>query len=203
MRCFAFMVSVVSCLATLHAGGQATAPATVPSAAEIDQIVTRVLESSAAYSKTFRNLTAEETKDLEQFDKSGRANKRRRIVADLIVYQAARGADPVEYRDVREVDGMPVKQRSERALTILQRAMSAASLERELRVIGRESQRYDFNYHVGGLTINQGSLGWSTFRAEYRVDWVGREQLDGHDVVVLDYRLNGPMPLSAPFLAGL
>src|SRR5262245_63366316 len=121
MRCFAFMVAVVSCLVTLHAGGQATA--TVPSAAEIDLIVTRLLESSAGYSKTFRNLTAEETKDLEQFDKSGRANKRRRILADLIVYQAARGADPVEYRDVREVDGMPVKQRSERALAILQRAM--------------------------------------------------------------------------------
>ena len=202
MRCFAFLVAVVLCLATLDAGGQATAPATVPSAAEIDRIVTRVLESSAAYLQTFRNLTAEETKDLEQFDKSGRVNKRRRIVADLLVYQAARGAEPVEYRDVREVDGKPVKQRSERALTILQRAMSAASLERELQVIGRESQRYDFNYHVGGLTINQGSLG-SKFRSAYRVDWVGREQLDGHDVVVLDYRLTTPMLLSSPFLAGL
>ena len=202
MRCFTSLVAVVLCLATIHAGGQASAPATVPSVAEIDRIITRVLDSSAAYLQTFRNLTAEETKELEQFDKSGRANKRRRIVADLLVYQAARGADPVEYRDVREVDGMPVKQRSERALTILQRAMSAASLERELQVIGRESQRYDFNYHVGGLTINQGSLG-PKFRSEYRVDWVGRDQLDGHDVVVLDYRLTTPMPLSSPFLAGL
>ena len=201
MRYFAFMVAIAMCLATLH-GDQAAEPATVPSAAEVDQIVARVLESSAAYRKTFRNLTAEETKDLEQFDKSGRVNKRRRIVGDLLVYQAARGADPVEYRDVREVDGQPVKQRSERALTLLQRAMSAASLERELQVIGRESQRYDFNYHVSGLTINQGSLG-PMFRSEYRVDWVGREQLDGHDVVVLDYRLTAPMPLSSPFLAGL
>jgi hypothetical protein len=53
-------------------------------------IVTRVLESSAAYLQAFRNLTAEETKDLEQFDKSGRVSKRRRIVADLLVYQAGR-----------------------------------------------------------------------------------------------------------------
>jgi hypothetical protein len=166
-------------------------------------MVTRVLESSAAYLQTFRNLAAEETKDLEQFDKSGRVSKRRRIVADLLVYQTARSvAGPVEYRDVREVDGQPVKGRSERALTILQRAMSEKSLEKELQVIGRESQRFDFNFHVSGLTIRQGSLG-PGFRSEYRVDWVGREQLDGHDVLVLDYRLITPMPLSAPFLAGL
>lgn len=213
MRRIPVTVAVVLCLATLHAGspsprlrraGQTSIPSTsTPSPAELERIVTRVLASSATYLETFRNLAAEETKDIQQFDKSGRVSKQRRIVGDLLVYQATRSAaEPVEYRDVREVDGKPVRERSERALTILQRAMRAESLARELQVIGRESQRYDLNYHVSGLTINQGSLG-PTFRSEFLVDWVGREQMDGHDVVVLDYRYTAPMPLSAPLLAGL
>ena len=203
MRAIPVTVAVVVCLATLHASQAGAPPTSPPSAAELDHIVARVLESSAAYLQAFRNLAAEETKDIQQFDKSGRVNKRRLIVGDLLVYQAARSAaEPVEYRDVREVDGKPVRERSERALSILQRAMRAESLQRELQVIGRESQRYDLNYHVGGLTINQGSLG-PTFRSEFRVDWIGRAQMEGHDVVVLDYRLTTPMPLSSPFLAGL
>ena len=62
--------------ATLHAGQAPPPPTSPPPAAEIDRIVTRVLESNATYVETFRNLVAEETKDIQQFDKSGRVNKR-------------------------------------------------------------------------------------------------------------------------------
>ena len=70
MRRTAVLVAVVSCLATLHAGQAVAPPSPIPSSAEIDQIVTRVLESNATYVQTFRNLVAEETKDIRQFDKS-------------------------------------------------------------------------------------------------------------------------------------
>jgi hypothetical protein len=92
MRRIPVTVAAVLCLATVHANQTGTPPTSIPSAAELDRIVTRVLESSAHYLQTFRNLAAEETKDLEQFDKSGRVTKRRRIVGDLLVYQATRGA---------------------------------------------------------------------------------------------------------------
>ena len=136
--------------ATLHAS-QASLPSAPPPAKEIDQIVGRVLEANTAYVQTFRSLVAEETKDIEQFDKSGRVTKRRRIVSDLLIYQPTRGAaTPVEYRDTQTVDGKAVKGRSERALALVQRATHAASLERELQVIDRENQRYDRNYRVAG-----------------------------------------------------
>jgi hypothetical protein len=52
------MMAVVLYLATLHAGRQATAPATVPSAAEIDRIVTRVLQSSGSSAASAADIRA-------------------------------------------------------------------------------------------------------------------------------------------------
>ena len=186
-------VLAVLSLATLHAN-----QTSAPSPADLDQIVTRVLESNATYVQVFRSLVAEETKDIQQFDKSGRVNKQRRIVSDLLVYQPTRtAATPVEYaveyRDVREVDGKPVKKRSERALDVITRAMRSESLTRELEVIDRENQRYDLNFRMNDATVNQGGLK-PQFRLDYLVDWVGREQVDGHEVVVLDYRSKTPKP---------
>jgi len=76
----------------------------------------------------------------------------------------------VEYRDVRDVDGKPVKKRSERALDVINRAISAESLKRELEVIDRENQRYDLNFRVNDATVNQGGLG-PKFRADYLADF--------------------------------
>ena len=55
-----------------------------PAAANLELTVTRFFESAALYAQTFRNLTAEETRVIEEFDKSGRIRKRREIVADLL-----------------------------------------------------------------------------------------------------------------------
>jgi hypothetical protein len=195
-------VLAVLSLATLHANQEGAPSAGTPSPADLDQIVTRVLASNATYLQTFRNLVAEETKDIQQIDGSGRV-KRRTIVSDLVVYQPTRGeAPPVEYRDVRAVDGKPIAKRSERALDVIQRAMRAESLKRELEVIDRENQRYDLNFRITEATINQGALG-PQFRSDYLVEWVGREQVDGHDVVVLDYRAKTTKPEKNGFIANL
>jgi hypothetical protein len=89
-----------------------------PAAANLDRALSRFFETAGQYEQTFRNLTVEETKVIEEFDQSGRVKKRREIVADLHVYRPARGADEIatEYRDVRLVDGKAVEQRGKRAL---------------------------------------------------------------------------------------
>jgi hypothetical protein len=43
-----------------------------------------------------------------------------------LIYQPTRAAaKPVEYRDVRDVDGKPVRKRNERALAVIQRARNS------------------------------------------------------------------------------
>ena len=171
-------VLAVLSLATLHAN-----QAGAPSPADLDRIVTRVLEANSTYVQTFRNLAAEETKDIQQFDKSGRVNKQRRIVSDLLVYQPTRIATTpmtyaVEYRDVREVDGKPVKKRSERAQDVITRAMRAESLKRELEVIDRENQRYDFNFRSTTRRSIRVAWGQSSEPTISSTGWVGSRWTD-------------------------
>ena len=161
-----------------------------PAAADLELTVTRFFEMAAQYSRTFRNLTVEETRVIEEFDDSGRVRKRREIVADLVVYRPVRDADTggTEYRDVRLVDGKAVTQRGKRALDLITRATTRASLEEELRLVNQESHRYEFNRHAGGFTINQTPRTESTLRGGFRFNLVGPAQLNGHDVVELEFR---------------
>jgi hypothetical protein len=159
-----------------------------PAAADLDLAVTRFLKTADRYAQTFHNLTVEEKTVHEEFDQAGRIRKRREIVADLVVYRPARsGADQaVEYRDARLVDGKAVAQRGKGALDLITRASTSASLAEELRLINKASQRYDFDRHAGPFTIYQ--LPRETMREDFQFTWVGRAQLNGHDVIELEYR---------------
>ena len=95
-------VLAVLSLATLHANQTGAPSAGTPSPADLDQIVTRVLESNATYVQTFRNLVAEETKDIQQIDDSGRV-KRRAIVSDLVVYFPQKRDDALRDGNLKEV----------------------------------------------------------------------------------------------------
>ncbi len=80
-------------LGALVVGSAAQSPVT-PAAETLDLAVGRFFETAAHYERTFRNLTVEETRVMEEFDQSSRVRKRRVIVADLVVYRSARsGAD--------------------------------------------------------------------------------------------------------------
>lgn len=175
---------------------QAAVPASavVQDGIDVDQLVTRFLAAAEEYEKTFRNLSAEETKIIEVYQASGKVEKRRHIVSDLMVYHSSRdGSDAtVEYRDVGSVDGKAVERRGERALKLLMNASNADSLKEELEAIDRETSRYEFNRHLKGFTIHQGT-GLKRSRGAFRVQWVGREQVAGHDVVVLDYEQTAPI----------
>ena len=167
-------------------------PAT-PTTADVEGMVTRFFETADQYHRTFRNLTADETRLNEEFHRDGRLRRKRVITADLLVYVSARAPkDPVEYRDVKVVDGKAVGNRDRRALDVITRAANARSVERELQAITRESQRHDFDYHVGGLTMFQ--IVGNMSRTDLRFERAGREQVDGHEALALTYVENVPKP---------
>jgi hypothetical protein len=169
--------------------------AAAPGPADLDRMLARFFDNADEYERAFRNLTAEETKVIEVFKKSGGIDKRRQIVSDLIVYYSAR--DPrdvaIEYRDVRSVDGKAVERRGPRALQLLTKAAAAKNVQKELEAIARETHRYEFNNHIMGLTIYQG-MALKGHRDSFAVEWAGRDRIAGRDVVVIDYRQTGPVP---------
>ena len=150
--------------------------------AEIDQWITRYKATGAEYSKVFLNLVAEETKVIETIDSSDRVKKRREIVADLLVWQSSRTSEgqTAEYRDVRSVDGKPVKNRDKRILDIIRQAGKTDSVEKEIALINRESLRYDDGCSWNNTTVHPGSIPISD---HFRFEWAGRDQIGGIEVV--------------------
>lgn len=171
------------------------APGGSQNGTDVDRLVRRFLAASDEYEQTFRNLTAEEAKTIEVYHESGELDKRRQIISDLVVYHSRRdgGAATTEYRDVRSVDGRVVQRREARALASLTKAAEAEALEDELEAIDRETHRYEFDRHLRGFTIHQSGV-LKQWRQAFDLEWVGRDQIAGREVVVLDYRQGAPIP---------
>jgi len=178
----------------------ASAGPVVQNGVDLEQFVAQSRARVEEYQKTFRNLTAEETKIIEVYGPSGEVEKRRQIVSDYLVYYSSRdGKDAItEYRDVQSVNGNAVGRRGEQALKLLTNASRARSLEKELKTIDRETYRYDFGKHLAGVAINP--AGVPVPRDAFPVESVSREQIAGHDVVVIAYRQKAMIPAAEPRL---
>jgi hypothetical protein len=159
---------------------------------DVGRLLTRHLDAVAEYRQAFADLVADETRLIELYNEKGKLDRKRRIESDLLVYSSWRDghAETTEYRDVRAVDGRTLKQRRQRAVELLAAASEAGSLDDELATIDEETSRYEFNRHVRGFTINQGSP--DDLRRGFHVEIAGREQIAGRDVIQLAYRQTGP-----------
>ena len=172
-------------------------PASVAGQEAVDPgpIVTRFLAAAEEYERTFQSLVAEETKVIE-VDPAPPAPSRSGGKSFPISSSTARpgmAAGRPSTRDVQSVDGRPLDGRPQRALTLITKASQAGSIERELETIDRETHRHEFNRHLRGFTITQAGT-FRERRPAFHLAWVGREQIAGQDVVVLDYRQTAPIP---------
>jgi len=168
----------------------------------LDDLVVRHLAAVDEYRRTFRNLSALETKTIELISASGTPEKRREIVSDFVVYRSSRDETATEYRDVRSVDGKAIENRGERALKLLTNAARAESVKKELEAIDRETRRYEFRRHLRGATASQGGIP-KQWRETVHVELAGGERIAERDVLVLVYRqTSGPgssLPLPKEF----
>lgn len=147
------------------------------------------------YSDSFRDLTAEEKQSVELYDSSGRLIRRRNIVSDFIVYQSRfdKGVT-AEYRNVREVDRVPVPGREERVLKLFKRLASSSNVNQELELISGEASRYNLNYSVQGYTLKQGLPLQKEVRGVFAFEIEGTGQVEGHEAVIIKYTQRAQSP---------
>lgn len=160
-----------------------------PGTAELKELVRRAGISMREYKTGFKDLTAEEEQQVEEYDGQGKLKRQRRIASDLVIYQSQ--LDPtqvVEYRDVKSVDGVAIKKREARLVSLLNRSAKADSVKKELDRIYRESRRYDLEHSFYGMTLNQGLPLDENARESFQFTLAGREQVNGHDAIVLEYQ---------------
>jgi hypothetical protein len=117
--------------------------------------IAEVLKNAAAYlgefQRTLSGLVAEETY-VQEVELEGKPNPfrvaERRLRSDLLLIKPA-GADRyVEFRDVFEVDGQPVRERGDRLAELLRQPWATARAQ--VSAIINESARYN----IGSITRN-------------------------------------------------
>lgn len=185
---------------------------------ELHKFLDSADEQATVYTNVFKNLYADQTKTTEVFDRSGKLEKRRIVLSDLIIYEAQSGTskgDLREYHNVREVDGKRVKNRDRRAINLFSRLKSADSIEEELEKIKKESLRYDREISVYGLVLAQ-SIALSrqvrqSFKfAELRTEKVGEEvavvigfqQTSEHSSIDMKIKSPDQLETSNPYFRG-
>ncbi|HEX6189910.1 MAG TPA: hypothetical protein VFZ40_17670 [Pyrinomonadaceae bacterium] len=164
-------------------------PQPPPDQSELNELIRRAAIRVTEYKTRFKDLTAEEEQTIEEFDAQGNLEKQRRVASDLFIYQSQ--VDPTEmfeYRDVKSVDGKTVKKREVRLVNILTKSAKADSVKKEFDRIFRESQRYELGNSFYGLTLNQGIALEEKGREAFRFNLAGREQVNGHDSIVVEYQ---------------
>lgn len=156
-------------------------------AAATAELVGRAAARRREYMEKFKDLTAEETQRVEEYEAKG-LKRRREVVSDLIIYQSQLDSSSMfEYRNVRTVDGKAVAGRDRRVEQLFGRLAKADSKKKELERIHSESKRYDLNYSAYGLTIEQGLPLAERVSPSFRFTVTGSERIDGHDVIVVRY----------------
>lgn len=117
-----------------------------------------------------------------------RIERRRQTVSDLIVYASQRDSNYVtEYRNIREVDGKPVKNQLERIERLFERIAKADLPGKELERINRESARHDFDTQFTGYTVLNAVATWKRLRRFFKYEFAGHERLRDQELVMIKF----------------
>jgi len=128
-------------------------------AASLDAVLQRLADYAVAFQRQLSNIVAEEryVQDVRYpnlVPGRGAANAHRELRSDVLLVQPTGSDAYVEFRDVFEVDGRPVRDRQERLTRLF--LTSGATADAQFRQIARESARYN----IGNVerTINTPTL---------------------------------------------
>ena len=160
--------------------------------AEVDAILDKAGDYVTTYEKTFVGLVAEENyrqdaRGRSSTDQRGFAveapTQRRDLRSDLLLVRAPAGDRWIEFRDVFEVDGKPVRDRAERLARLF--LQPSASAQRQVEDIAAASARYN----IGGVNrnINLPVLALSVLEPQNRA-WYSFKGSRRGTVFELDYQ---------------
>ena len=156
---------------------------------ELNTFLTKATKKTSEYSNVFKNLTVEEIKTFEIFDKDGKVKTRKTILSDLIVYEPENGEGKLgEFRNVREVDGEKIKNSEKRTVKVFASLANAKSFAEELKKLNKESSRYDENLSVYGLTLSQYVPLASNIISSFKFEETGRENIEGKEAIVIKFQ---------------
>ncbi|MBV8205450.1 MAG: hypothetical protein JO041_01555, partial [Acidobacteria bacterium] len=152
------------------------------------QFIQRASHEVDRYLSTFVDLTSDETRDMEAFAPSGQPLEKKTIRSALVVYRLH--TNPVyiaEYRDVLVVDGVDIRDHTERSARMWKEIAKAHSAAEELQLVRADSERFDVGLSETGFTLSGGLPLSSICAGDFDIHEVRRETVDGRPARVFAY----------------
>src|SRR5262245_30183702 len=166
----------------------------LPQTGDLDDMLDRASDYVELYERTFVGVVSEETyrqqvrggrtgTDLRGFPVEAQP-QRRDLKSDVLLVRAPAGDRWIQFRDVFEVDGKPVRDREER-LSKLFLQPSADARRQEEDIVAASSR-----YNIGGVnrTVNVPMLALTVLEARSRAWFAFHVAKRGRDTVDLEYR---------------
>src|SRR4051794_7531710 len=160
---------------------------------DLDAVLDKAGDYVAAYERTFVGVVAEESyrqeirgagrTDQRGFAVEGRS-ERRDLKSDMLLVRAPAGDRWIQFRDVFEVDGKPVRDRGERLAKLF--LQPSASVQQQIDDIAAASARYN----IGGVnrTLNLPVLALTVLEPQNRAWFAFKGSKKANTLFELEYR---------------
>ena len=161
---------------------------------ELENLLLKAENQSQNYSKTFQNLSAEETKTISNFKRDGSLDEKRVVKSIFVVYQSPNAVYTQEFRNVLEYNSKNVSRSDNETADFFQKLAKADTTDAEVKKLRNESLRYDGSRISWGMTLSQSRPFSENLRASFKFHVAGKEKIEGRDVWVIEYEQTTASP---------
>ena len=162
---------------------------------ELEPFLNKADLATSQYIRVFKNLVAEELRTYEYFRKDETLEDSRRIRSIFIVYQSPNNNLVAEYRNVIEFNGKNVARSDADIGKFFGKLANASSSNEEISRLRDEGNRFDGKSHSYGMTLAQTFVLNQYYRPFFEFRITGRELIDGHETIVVQYKQIKPTML--------
>src|SRR5262245_3185927 len=170
---------------------------------ELSDLLDRASKRVEEYRLLFKDLTAEETKTTEVFNRRGEVTEKKVVLSDFFVYQSRFNDQAMyEYRPARSINAKPVANREENVQKFFNKLARADTAEKEGEILFEENRKGHLRYWYFHLTLNPAGVFYKQSQRYYDFEIIGREEIEGRETVIVGYTRKDPGPLNPRELIG-
>jgi hypothetical protein len=171
--------------------------------ADLSNILDRASRRVEEYKALFKDLTAEETRTTEVFNRRGEVTEKKVVLSDFFVYQSRFNDQAIyEYRPARSINAKPVANREENVQKFFNKLARADTAEKETEILYEENRKGHLRYYYFHMTLHPAAAFYEQSQHNYDFEIIGREEIEGRETVIIGYTWKAPRPLNPRELIG-
>jgi len=171
--------------------------------ADLSNFLDRASRRGEEYRLLFKDLTAEETKTTEVFNRRGEVTEKKVVLSDFFVYQSRFNEQWIyEYRPARSINAKPVANREENVQKFFNKLARADTAEKEGEILYEENRKGHLRYWYFHLTLNPAGAFYKESQRYNDFEIIGREEIEGRETIIVAYTRKDTWPLNPRELIG-